>query len=314
MHNVGIKLNCGDRVWNSYIEKVASVALVTLIYDDKESEDLTNIDFLIATSASIHEIEVMKKLKAIFLYKTGVDRLPVALIKAKGIDIFPSHVNAGVIAEHAISLALCLLHRINEFDADLRRGCWYSDGCNYYWRSLAKMEVGIIGYGHIGRELAKKISCMAKGIRVFSRSETLITDFDVAINLEDLVSRSDIVFLCLPKNQDTIGLINKDILARMAGKYLVNISRAEICNEVDLFHALSKNQIAGYASDVWYDSPNKQNKLELINPSKLPFELLRNVVMTPHCATHEMDAHERYISDAVESCLNYLKGYDETVL
>lgn len=306
MVNIGIKMKKEDQDWHEHIERLNKVANVVQIYDDKNIGDISLIDVLIATRVTVSDIEKMPNLKAVFLYKTGTDSLPIELLFERNIEVIPSHANAEYIAEHALALALSLIHRVNEFDADLRRGIWYSDGINYFWDSLSKMNVGILGYGNIGHYLADKISPLSSKVIVKNNSGVYDNRYDIATSLEDLIYKSDILFICIPKNIETIDLINEKVLCNMKGKYIVNISRAEICNEEDLYNSLTNGILAGYASDVWYVSADKNNKLNPIKPTHFNFELLPNVILSPHCATHERDAHNRYVSDSVNNCLRYL--------
>jgi formate dehydrogenase len=117
-----------------------------------------------------------------------------------------------------------------------------------------------------------------------------------------------LLFVCVPKTNDTVGMINSEILQKMKGKYIVNIARAEICDEAALFNSLKNGELAGYASDVWYLGPDKLDRTKPAPPSKYAFSDMNNVVLSPHCATHEYGAHERYIADAVEQCICYIRG------
>ena len=138
MVNIGIKMKKEDQDWHEHIERLNKVANVVQIYNDKNIGDISLIDVLIATRVTVSDIEKMPNLKAVFLYKTGTDSLPIELLFERNIEVIPSHANAEYIAEHALALALSLIHRVNEFDADLRRGIWYSDGINYFWDSYQK--------------------------------------------------------------------------------------------------------------------------------------------------------------------------------
>ena len=103
-------------------------------------------------------------------------------------------------------------------------------------------------------------------------------------------------------------MIDATQILNMRGKYIVNISRAEICEENALYNALKDGTLKGYASDVWYCAPDKDDRTQLAEAANCAFKNLQNVVMSPHSATHEVNAHERYINDAVNQCLRFVKG------
>ena len=86
-----------------------------------------------------------------------------------------------------------------------------------------------------------------------------------------------------------------------------NIARAEIFDEKPLYELLQEGVIAGYASDVWFHEAKKNDRKQKVAPSDYLFSDLKNVVMTPHCATHTCDAQSRYISDCVNACISYIK-------
>ncbi len=303
---VAVKLRKPDYIWDIYIKKLEKVADTVLLYDNQLSGKYDNIEVLITTHVSKDELSSFSSLKKIFLFKTGTDGLPISELKERNISISCSHANAEIIAEHAIALSLALLHRIPEFHNDMHNGIWYSNGSNYYWESIRNQRIGILGYGHIGSCIHQKLSIFTNNIIVFRKSAVYPKGVKYASTADDLIKQSDMIFLCLPKTKDTIGLINHKRLQNMKGKRIVNVGRAEICDEKALFEALKSETLAGFASDVWYREPDKTGKINNITPSAYPFEQLKNVIMSPHCATHEVGAHERYIRDAVTSCINYI--------
>lgn len=305
---VVVKLRKPDNTWEKYTEKLKEYADVAVIYDGAPMTLCDDAAVLITTKVSKEELQYFPKLKKIFLFKTGMDGLPLEELRKRDISVVCSHANADVIAQHALALALALIHRIPEFHSDLSRGFWYSDGENYYRRSISSFCIGIFGFGSIGKSLYSKLLPMNKNILVLNKSGNYPDNVMAADSFDELTEKCDLLFICVPKTDETINAFDKDVLRRMKNAFIVNISRAEICNEKALFEALSDGYIAGYASDVWYNKADKTDKLKAVMPSKYPFEKLKNVVMSPHCATHDKDSHERYISDAVSSCIMYLRN------
>ena len=308
MKKIIIKLRKNDEIWYKYAQKLSCYGNVKIILSDEKKDELKDADILITTSLTEDELEKLKNCEAIFLFKTGTDALPEDKIKKRNIRLFTSHANSGIIAEHAVALALCLLHRINEFDKDLREGIWFSDGTDYFWQSIDTLKIGILGYGSIGHALAEKLSSLNTNITVLNKSGKYDENVSSAENLKDLILKNDLIFICVPKNAETEGMIDKNILNVMKNKYIVNVSRAEICNEHDLYYALKNGKLKGYASDVWYKQPDKKNRTNKAEPSEFPFNTLKNVVMSPHCATHSFSSHEKYIADACRQCIEYLNG------
>lgn len=307
---IAVKLRGADAAWDKYLERLGAAAETLLLYDNALCEKYGGVEIMITTRIDKPTLLKFPDLEKLFLFKTGMDGLPLDELKNRGISVIPSHANSDIIAEHALSLALALLHRIPEFHNDLTRGIWYSDGADHMWRSINSFKIGILGFGSIGRSLYDKLLPLNRDITVLNKSGKYPDGIKHAASFNRLISDCDLIFICVPKAEDTVDMFNADVLGRMSGKYLVNIARAEICNEKALFTALSENRLAGYASDVWYRGSDKTNKSARIMPSDYPFEKLRNVLLSPHCATHEQAAHERYINDAVNAVLKEIKGND----
>ncbi len=304
---VAVKMRRPDTAWKPYLEQLKAAADTAVIYDTEPLAVYHDTEVMITTNLSREQLDCFPSLKRIFLYKTGMDGLPLDALGQRDIAVVCSHANADVIAEHALSLALALLHRVPEFHNDLCKGIWYSDGVNYKWRSISSLRIGILGFGHIGKCLYQYLLPLNRQIMVLNKSGSYPKQVKSASSFEQLTEMCDLLFICVPKTAETADMFDETVLRRMQGKYLVNIARAEICNEKALFDALSQNYLAGYAGDVWYHKANKTDRTQRVMPSDHPFETLPNVVMSPHCATHDTASHERYIRSAVESCISYLQ-------
>ncbi len=303
-----VKLRNPDPIWDKYIKQLQSVVDTCVLYETEPLTICRDAEAMITTHINKETLFYFPALKKIFLFKTGMDELPLEEMSKRNISVNCSYANADVIAEHALSLALALLHRIPEFHNDLCKGVWYSDGRNYYWRSIQSFHIGILGFGHVGKSLYQKLYPLNQDIMVLNKSGKYPKNVQHAATFEELIRKCNLLFLCLPKTAETIDLFNEEIFNQMGDTYLINVSRAEICNERALFEALSQNHLAGYASDVWYNNPNKSDKTQRVLPSKYPFETLSNAILSPHCATHDFNAHERYIQNAVESCITYFQN------
>lgn len=307
---VAVKLRAPDEIWDKYLEIIRAEADTVVLYDADQNISCDAAEVMITTNINEETILKFPKLKKIFLFKTGMDGLPLDALHKRNISVVCSHANADVIAEHALALALSLLHRIPEFHNDLHSGIWYSDGSDYKWRSIGSFCIGILGFGCIGKCLYNRLLPLNDNILVLNKSGKYPDNVRSVSSFEELTEKCDLIFICVPKTYETIDMFNDTVLSGMAGKYIVNVARAEICNEKALFDALSENRLAGYASDVWYNKA-KRDKREKIMPSDYPFEMLKNVVMSPHCATHDIYSHERYIKDAVFSCVSYIRNGED---
>lgn len=161
---------------------------------------------------------------------------------------------------------------------------------------LAGKRVGIIGFGHIGREIARRAKPF--GMRVAAVTRTPLAKdaeadwFGSIEALPELLAQSDFVVVACPLNDQTHGLIGAEQLRRMKpSAFLINVARAEIVVEEDLYQALAGRTIAGAALDVWYRYPD--NGAVRVAPSRYPFHELPSVICTPHSSAWTDELFER---------------------
>ncbi len=158
--------------------------------------------------------------------------------------------------------------------------------------------VGIIGYGHIGREVARR--CKAFDMKVMAVSRTrrdegaLVDWYGNITQLEVLLRECDFVINCAPGGKATRGMIGAEAFAIMKSNAVIaNVGRGEVIDEAALYDALSSRRIRGAIIDVWYVYPSSTDPNPW--PSKFPFQKLDNIIMSPHNSawTNEM-SHRRW--------------------
>ena len=190
------------------------------------------------------------------------------------------------LAEGAISLLLTLAKRVvqrNNAFPEIYRG---------RGTELRGKKVGIIGIGHIGIEIDKRLRAFEMKILALKRRksvdllEKLKLDFlGGPEDLNFILSESDFIIVIVPLTPATRGMIGERELKLMKpSAYIINVARAGIIEEEPLYQALKENRIAGAALDVWWVPHwwDPSWKPELNKPSKFPFWELPNVITTPH--------------------------------
>jgi len=284
----------------------------TATYDPNERLDAIRVADVIVTGRLYeNEIEQAEKLRAIFVPFTGLDTFPVELIISKGINIFNTHANARYVAEHAVALMFALLGRVVEFHNDLKQGFWHRTiEDTDFWTTIHAKTVGIAGLGHIGHYIAKFIKqfdCKIVGFKENLENPYPELFDEITNDITILSLKSDVLFVCLPLNNETNNIITSEILHSMRGKYLINVGRGETVNEEGLYNALKDGILAGAALDVWYNYPGK-NK-EPIFPAHLPIYELPNVVLSPHKSSHTIEAINAMIDDTAENIRKYFLDF-----
>lgn len=278
-------------------------------YDPNERAELLSCaDVVICGRLSAEEIKSSPNLKAVFVPFTGLNNFPLELIKSKGIVISNTHANARFVAEHAVALAFAILGRVAEFHNDLAKGYWHrSIEGEDMWQSVQGMNIGIIGYGHIGSFIAKflkSFGCRVIGVNRNGKHRDENAD-EITTDLSYTIEKSEILFLTLPLTDKTMNLISHEYIKKMKGKYIINVGRGETLNELDLYNALKDGTLAGAALDVWYNYPGKNP--EPVMPFHFPFNELPNVVLSPHKSSHAIEAVNAMIDDTCHCLGEYIK-------
>ena len=246
---------------------------------DPERADYTGIDVLYAGSPP-RDLARAPRLRWVQLHMAGVNALADhPLYTDSTIPLTTtSGVHAATIAEYAVTMLLALAHRVPRMVEWQRHGGWPPD--EERWPLFVPSEVrgatlGIIGYGSIGRELAR-IAKAAFGMTVIAckRDPSRRADDGYHLpgtgdpegalpdewlgpdRLESLLGRSDAVVLCAPLTRETRGLIDAKALARMKrSAYFINVGRGASVDEAALAEALREGRIAGAAVDVFAQEP-----------------------------------------------------------
>ncbi|GAB4437323.1 MAG: 2-hydroxyacid dehydrogenase [Anaerolineae bacterium] len=198
------------------------------------------------------------------------------------------HFPAIPVAEATAALLLAAARLVVPADRSLRRGDWtvpYNGGQGVLLYGKTAL---ILGYGAIGRHVAR--ICQGLGMRVIATRRRITQptrEGDVEIHpagaLPDLLPRATALIVCLPLTPETEGLIGARELARLpAGAILVNVGRGPIVDEAALYAVLKDGRLFAAALDVWYQYPPDEAARTHTYPSAYPFHELENVVMSAH--------------------------------
>ena len=223
-------------------------------------------------------VSEMPDLRMIQTLSAGVDMLDFKSI--------PEHIllcsNAGAysdpIAEHVFAMILDLSKNLTKNYLKMREGTFDQKTVN---RRVAGKKIGIIGYGGIGKAVAGIARKFDMKILAISRSGAR-EDEEFLGNIDDIdyvLSNSDVVVISLPLSNYTHGIINSAKLGKMKkDAILINVARAEIINQKDLFDHLSGNKEFKAGIDVWWTEPISKGKFE----TDFPFLELENLIGSPH--------------------------------
>jgi len=270
-------------------------------------------DVLIIRLSHKIDFEVIKngiKLKAVATNATGLDHIDIQAAETAGIKIislkgeteFLNSISST--AELTWGLILALLRNITQAALDVQMGQWQRE--NFVGRDLSGKCLGLVGFGRIGKMIARYGLAFNMNIRFF---DPIFSDdidgIDRASSIEALFEWSDILSVHVPLSNETRNFISLSLFALMKPTaYFVNTSRGSLVKEDDLLIALQNRLIAGAALDVLSNELDhnflKNNKLYEYSKSN------RNLIITPHIGGASLDAWEKTEYFICEKLFNFL--------
>jgi D-3-phosphoglycerate dehydrogenase len=234
------------------------------------------------------------KLKLIVRAGGGLDGIDCDFARQHGVRIISVPLSAQSVAEHAISLALALSHRVVQHHTALAAGRWEKH--SGYGRNLFGRQLGLLGFGRIGQRIGEIGRALGMNVIAYDRSPEKADKQRVAgqieahfVGLDELFAQSEVLVIQAPLNAESRRLVDASKLSLMrADALLINVGRGGIVDEVALFNALRSGELAGAALDVFEQEP----------PGNHPLFQLPNFIGTPHVAAQTEDA-QRTVGETV---------------
>ncbi len=253
-----------------------------------------------ATKVTKEVIDAGKKLKVIGRAGVGLDNIDLNAAKARGIAVLSTPTaNAISVAELVFGFMISVSRHIVTGTTTLRDGKWEKkalDGVELYGKTL-----GIIGFGNIGAEVAKR--AFAFGMKVITydviqNKRGLDVEF---VPLNDLLKNSDYITVHLPLLDSTKHMISDDQFSMMKKSAIfVHAARGGIVDDKALLNALKSGKIAGAALDVFEAEPLDDVDREIVS--------MPNVVATPHLGASTIEAQGRVGREIAEKVVEFFKG------
>jgi len=211
-----------------------------------------------ATKVTRQIIEAAMSLKVIGRAGAGVDNIDVQAASERGIPVLNTPGgNANAVAELALAMMFCLARRLTLTAQSMKAQRWEKK--SYRGSELGGKTLGLIGIGYVGAKVAKKAAALDMKVVAFdpyvsaSRAEQLGAKL---CELDEVYRTSDYISLHLPKNDETVGMIDREALTKMKpGVFLIDCARGAIVVEADLLEALEQEKVAGVGIDVYQKEP-----------------------------------------------------------
>ena len=243
------------------------------------------------TPISAATIDKCPGLKAIFVLATGYNVVDAAYARSRGIDLInvPTY-GTHIVSQYAVGLLMEICSHYGHHDREVKAGRWQdnNDWCfwDYPMMELAGKTAGIIGLGRIGKATAKVLRALEMRV-LASDSHRSDEGAELAeyVSLDELLARSDVIFLHCPLFPETEGIICRDNIAKMKdGVILINNSRGPLVVEQDLADALESGKVYAAAVDVVSQEPINADSPLLTAP---------NCIITPHISWAAKEARQR---------------------
>ena len=274
-----------------------------------EREELKKViaeyDGIIVRSRTKVDAEVLSRaarLKVIGRAGVGVDNIDVEEAERRGIKVLRTPEGPSVsVAELTVALMLCLARMIPYADRAMKEGRWVKG--ELMGVELRGKKLGIVGFGRIGYEVAKRAKAFEMEVLVYDVVLDKLMDRvrEVGargLSFEELLRESDFVSIHVPLTPQTRRMIGEEELKAMKPTaYLINTSRGGVVDEGALLRALKEGWIAGAALDVYEVEP----------PTNMELIRLPNVVCTPHIGAQTAEAQRRNSVLIANKLLNALK-------
>ena len=266
-----------------------------------------------ATKLTSDLIDRAREMKLIVRAGSGVDNIDVNYATSKKLPVMnTASANANAAGEHTIALIFSMLRQIPQASSSLKAGKWERSKFKGY--EVFGKTLGLIGLGNIGQLVATK--AIGLGMNVIGYDTLIKTTNDlnkligdkanyikIVPTINNILKRSDIVSIHIPKNNETKYLINEErIYCMKSGSFLVNCARGGIVDEKAVLDALNRNHLRGAAFDVFEKEPTDNNAL--INHPK--------VVSVPHLGASTFEAQKRVAEIASKQIVSFFKESDRT--
>ena len=298
----GFVANPGDLSW----EPLAQLGELTVHEYTAPQDVIARIGDapIILTNKTVISAEVMAacpNLRYIGVLATGYNVVDIAEAKKRGIVVtnVPAY-STPTVAQFTMALLLEICLHVGHHSRVVHEGKWSACRDFAFWdyplMELQGKTIGIVGYGSIGKEVAKV--AQAFGMKVLAYSRHGAEDFHT--ELDELYAKADIVSLHCPLTAENTGMINAATIAKMKdGVIILNTARGGLINEGDLRDALLSGKVYAAASDVTCKEP--------INADS-PLLGVPNMIITPHIAWAATEARQRLLSVAIDNVRQYLAG------
>lgn len=277
-----------------------------LLRYDEVAGKIADADMVVCNKTLLDKntLRLAKNLKYIGLFATGYNNIDIDYCKAHNIAVC----NAGsystnAVAQHTFALILEHFNNTSNYNKYVQDGRWKRSKTFspfvYPLSELAGKTLGIVGFGNIGRAVARIANAFEMRVIAYNRSEKQADGVEF-VSFETLLEQSDVVSVHCPLNSESQDMFDKNAFAKMKkGALFVNTARGGVMVEQDLFVALQSEHLGGAAIDTLKVEPMEEDCILMG---------AKNCIMTPHIAWAPVETRVRLMNIVADNIRAFLDG------
>jgi D-3-phosphoglycerate dehydrogenase len=256
------------------------------------------------TQLTARLLDAAPALLSVGAFCIGTNQVDLAHANGRGVPVFNAPFsNTRSVAEMVIAEIIMLARQLGDRSREIHEGKWQkvAAGCH----EVRGKTLGIVGYGHIGRQVGVLAEAMGLRVQFFDIAARLpMGNNRAASSLEEVLRSSDFVTLHVPETTQTRGMIGAAELAIMAkGSYVINASRGTVVDLHALAQSIRSAHLAGAALDVFPEEPDANS-----NGFVTPVRGLPNIILTPHVGGSTEEAQEAIGREVATALIKFLRS------
>lgn len=291
----------GEDISLGMFDKTGETVKYLMTKSEEVSERIFDADVIVVNKVKLtrENLDSAKNLKLICVTATGFDNIDTDYCREKDIAVcnVKSYSTQSVM-QLTIAMAMSLIMHIREFDDYSKSGNYTKSGVQNHLKpvfyELTSLKWGVVGYGDIGKSVAKVVEALGAEVMIYNSSRG---------DIDEICEKADIISLHVPLNDGTRNLINRERIEKMKENAIViNMARGGVTDEEALADAIEKGSIGGIGVDVYSKEPF---------PEEHPYNRLKdyqNVLLTPHMAWGAYQSRVRCMEEVNENIKAFYKG------
>lgn len=299
-------VNINGDISTSSLEELGDVNIIQMTSPERTAHNIGDAEIVLCNKVMITRevIDSCPNLKYIGLFATGFNNVDIEYARKKNIVVC----NAGsystnAVAQQTFAYILDYCNKIRDYDIAVKNGEWEKFPSFSYFpiptAELAGKTISIVGYGSIGRKVAKLANAFDMNVIVSTRTKPIDCPYEVT-DIMTAVRKADILTFHCPLTEKTKGIVNAELLSEMKQTaILINTSRGAVVNEKDLADTLNQKRIAGAYLDVLEKEP--------MSPDT-PLKNARNCIITPHTSWASFETRSRLVKIVCDNIKAWQNG------